>query len=335
VAAAAGVSPTTVSHALNGLGRLSEQTRNHVLEVATRLGYRANPSARNMRSSSSGIIAVINQLSEDAAWGAADLEYIMRLNQAVCAAAWASDSYPTLLPAGADARTLARMPLDGAILVDPLLGDPTLEGLDSLKIPTVTVGRDDRGQPGRAWWVDNDIRSSTLDALEHLARGGAERIMLLAADTGQSYMSDAVDSYVEWCERQGRRRRLVQLSAPFQADECFRAVSRACSARWPIDALYIVAEAFVRPSVDAVFAAGRSIPGGVQVAVASDSAVARSTRPALTALDLDPESIGATAVDLLLQRRSGAVGPQTVTVAATLVIRESTLESPTRLALPR
>ncbi|MFG2334213.1 LacI family DNA-binding transcriptional regulator, partial [Streptomyces sp. NPDC048604] len=43
VAAAAGVSITTVSDALNGKGRLPDATRRHVREVADRLGYR--PSA--------------------------------------------------------------------------------------------------------------------------------------------------------------------------------------------------------------------------------------------------------------------------------------------------
>ncbi|MFC8129420.1 LacI family DNA-binding transcriptional regulator, partial [Streptomyces sp. NPDC057302] len=39
VAAAAGVSITTVSDALNGKGRLPDATRRHVREVAERLGY--------------------------------------------------------------------------------------------------------------------------------------------------------------------------------------------------------------------------------------------------------------------------------------------------------
>ncbi|MFC8130872.1 LacI family DNA-binding transcriptional regulator, partial [Streptomyces sp. NPDC057302] len=39
VAAAAGVTITTVSDALNGKGRLPDATRRHVREVAERLGY--------------------------------------------------------------------------------------------------------------------------------------------------------------------------------------------------------------------------------------------------------------------------------------------------------
>lgn len=56
VAAAAGVSITTVSDALNGKGRLPDATRRHVREVADRLGYRPSaatgPSVPASRASS-------------------------------------------------------------------------------------------------------------------------------------------------------------------------------------------------------------------------------------------------------------------------------------------
>ena len=43
VAAAVGLSPTTVSHALNGKGRVDPATRERVARAADRLGYRAQP----------------------------------------------------------------------------------------------------------------------------------------------------------------------------------------------------------------------------------------------------------------------------------------------------
>lgn len=58
VAAAAGVSITTVSDALNGKGRLPEATRRHVREVADRLGYRPSAAARTLRTGRSGLIGL-------------------------------------------------------------------------------------------------------------------------------------------------------------------------------------------------------------------------------------------------------------------------------------
>jgi DNA-binding LacI/PurR family transcriptional regulator len=323
VAAAAGVSPTTVSHALNGMGRLSDATRQHVLDVAARLDYRANPSARNMRSAASGIIAVINQLSAGASFQASDLEYIMRLNQAICSAAWERDCYPTLLPSGVDAAFLSRIPLDGAILADPVRGDETLRALDELGIPAVTVGRDSALDPERQWSADNDIGAATTAALDHLAAGGAQRVCLVSADTGQTYMTDAVDAYRRWCAARGEPARLHVLGAPFSAADCFTAVLRECSGPRPADALYLVVEALVRPALDAVAEAGLTVPDQVQVVVASDSVMARAGRPALTAVDLHPDEIGAAALDLLSSRIAGEQ-PRTTLIPARLVVRGST-----------
>jgi DNA-binding LacI/PurR family transcriptional regulator len=323
VAAAAGVSPTTVSHALNGMGRLSDATRQHVLDIAAQLDYRANPSARNMRSAASGIIAVINQLAAGASFQASDLEYIMRLNQAVCRAAWDRDCYPTLLPPGVDKAFLGRIPLDGAILADPVRDDQTLRALDELRIPAVTVGRDAARPTDRQWLADNDIAAATGTALDHLAAGGAERICLVSAETGQSYMTDAFDAYLRWCAGRGRPARLHVLGAPFSAADCFTAVLRECSGPRPADALYLVVEAQVRPALDAVAEAGLTLPDQVQVAVASDSVIARTGRPALTAVDLHPDEIGAAAVDLLSSRMAGEAA-RTALVPASLVARAST-----------
>jgi DNA-binding LacI/PurR family transcriptional regulator len=331
VAAAAGVSLTTVSHALNGMGRLSEATRQRVIDAAARLEYRANPSARNMRSAASGVIAVINQLSEGASFQASDLEFIMRLNQAICLAAWERDCYPTLLPPGAGAGFLGRIPLDGAILADPVRSDGTLHALDDLGIPVVTVGRDAACSPDRQWWADNDIEATTSGVLDHLAAAGAESVCLVSADTGQSYMTDAVNAYLRWCGERGASARLHVLASPFSAGDCFAAVSRECSGPRPADALYLVVEALVRPALDAVADAGLTVPGQVQVAVASDSAMARTGRLALTAVDLHPDDIGAAAVGLLASRLAGEP-PRTAVVPASLVVRGSTRPVPAQPA---
>lgn len=57
VAKAAGVSPSTVSHVLNGKRPISDATKQRVHEAIRALGYEPNPNAQALRSTSSGIIA--------------------------------------------------------------------------------------------------------------------------------------------------------------------------------------------------------------------------------------------------------------------------------------
>lgn len=58
VAAAAGVAPITASRALSNKPDVKEETRQQILEVARRLGYRPNQPARALRTQRSALIGV-------------------------------------------------------------------------------------------------------------------------------------------------------------------------------------------------------------------------------------------------------------------------------------
>lgn len=60
VAAAANVSMMTVSRALNGHDRVSQETRDRVLAEAERLGYRPSSTARSLRANQSFLIGVFS-----------------------------------------------------------------------------------------------------------------------------------------------------------------------------------------------------------------------------------------------------------------------------------
>ena len=87
VAKAAGVSITTVSHALNDKGRVDPATRAHVMQVVGRLGYRANRHARGLRSGRSGALALLLPVQADVRTDEAlSLDFYMRLATTAAAA---------------------------------------------------------------------------------------------------------------------------------------------------------------------------------------------------------------------------------------------------------
>src|SRR5690625_4322500 len=59
VAAVAGVSPATVSHALNGTKFVSDEPRTRVLQAAKELNYRPSGVASSLRRQSSGVIGLV------------------------------------------------------------------------------------------------------------------------------------------------------------------------------------------------------------------------------------------------------------------------------------
>src|SRR5580704_2616877 len=88
VAAEAGVSITTVSHALNGKGRISETTRLHVQEAAKRLGYRPNSVARNLAGGRTGLIGLAVSQTLGGQFAIADFAYYSQLMSAASIAAF-------------------------------------------------------------------------------------------------------------------------------------------------------------------------------------------------------------------------------------------------------
>jgi len=59
IARRAGVSKTTVYRALSGQGRIGEDTRRRVLDIAEEAGYRPNRLARGLRRARTGLIGVV------------------------------------------------------------------------------------------------------------------------------------------------------------------------------------------------------------------------------------------------------------------------------------
>ncbi|MBD0862585.1 LacI family DNA-binding transcriptional regulator [Gordonia sp. zg691] len=323
VATRAGVSPSTVSQALNGAGRISEATRARVRDAAAELGYRPDPAAAGMRSGRTGLVAVIDRVPPQSTWRWDDLEFVVRLVHSVCGAAWEHNRYPVLLPSDSLELRLDGMPFDGAVLIDPLPSDPLLARLDDSGIAAVTMGRD-LDRPARRGWADNDKAEQCRQVVELFRRTGSVRPMLLSANTGQSYMHDNTEAFTSLTAGSGR---VLELPPSTSWDECRELVRQACAGPEPIDGVYILVEALVQPSLQAIHDAGLSIPDDIQVITSSDSNVSRSGPVSLTSFDLGPERLGHELVGMLVADSADADPRPTADsrlVPVELVERQST-----------
>ncbi len=171
-----GVSTTTVSHALNGKGRISDETRRHVREVADRLGYQPSAMARGLAGGRTGMLALVVSGAEDFSLQIGDFDYFLQLMNGATSSALRRGFSLTMLQTDGDLQVLDGLPLDGAIVIDPVAHDRIVERLTERGVPVVTTGRDIDG-PQDACWVDNDHVAGTRDVLDHLtaARRPAHR----------------------------------------------------------------------------------------------------------------------------------------------------------------
>jgi LacI family transcriptional regulator len=179
VATAAGVSVTTVSHALSGQGNLSGKTREKVQRVARELNYTPNRVASALRLQRTGIIGfvsdeiattpfagkiVLGAQDEAAARGLLLMLVNSNRDEAV-----ESRQISSLLEQQVDAIVYARMSHKLVSLPSELTG-----------IPTVVVDAED--SDGVAPWVAPDEVGIGRTATERLIAAGHRHIVHLSVD---------------------------------------------------------------------------------------------------------------------------------------------------------
>ena len=176
-----GLSPTTVSRALNGYPEVSEETRKRVTEAAEKFQYRPNARAQTLATGKSKSIGHIISMSNQA-------ELVNMVFSDFIAGAglvYARHGYTMTLKIVPDAEELAayralseRGTVDGVIVQAPARDDQRIACLASLNIPFVVHGRaSDVGTP-YAWLDVNNQRA--IDTLTtHLTDLGHRRIALV------------------------------------------------------------------------------------------------------------------------------------------------------------
>lgn len=325
VARAAGVSRTTVSHALNGKGRVAAATRERILAVAHELGYRPNAAALNLTQRRTGLLALMSSPLDPVPLGLLDADYFLALAPAASEAALRAGYALVLGPAGDATELWADLRLDGALVTDPLPSDRFVRDLEAQGTPVVTLGRDvDR--PGETWWVDSDLEDVMTQALDHLESVGAQRIALIAETPRHSYSIDEHTAYHRWQALRGREA-LVEEASGNNADAGFQAAQRLLQRPTDTrpDAVVTTLEGLALGVKLACDSASLAIPDDLMIVSVSDGPVLAQSQTSITASDLFPQEIGTTAVGLLIDRLEGrAPEPRSLVVSSALRVRGST-----------
>ncbi|WP_125264679.1 LacI family DNA-binding transcriptional regulator [Streptomyces alboflavus] len=316
VARAAEVSTATVSHALNGTGRLADATRRRVRATATALGYgapRTGPRTRTLG------IAVT---TFPGPWNYTEIAYFSRAVTAATAAAHAHGYAVTTLPAHrvADAawHTLA---VDGMLIADSPPGDPMARALRARGIPLVFDGVPGDVRAGDHW-VDNDHTATTRQVLDHLTAAGARRIALQSGSGTETYARVVTETYEEWCAAHGVPARAVRFDA---ADTEGRTFDALLTGPDRADAVYAAYDPGGRQLLAAARRHGLRIPEDLLLVCASEDPGYAETAPPVTTVSLNPELMARAAVDRLVALIESAdpPAPGPTAVPAALHVRTS------------
>ena len=173
-----GLSPATVSRALNGFPEVNAKTRELVQQAAEQLNYRPNQFARQLVSGRSGMIGMIIKSTEETYGNIAFFQVMSGLSTLLAEADLdlifqASKDQDIVAPYE---RMLKKTSPDAFILMGPEKNDPRIDFLKSKDIPFVVHGS--VGDPDYAFYdIDNkQVASSVVDVLCDL---GHSRIAMI------------------------------------------------------------------------------------------------------------------------------------------------------------
>ncbi len=326
VARTAGVSPATVSNAINNRRYVEAHTKLRIDAAVARLGYTPNVHARRLRSTGIGTIGLFSSMPFAISGQASRLGFLMEI--AATAAVTALESGFALLlvpPAGTGLPPFEELAIDAAIVLEPSVEDHYVEQLRKRGIPVVTIGRPCGAPAGIA---SIDIRSAETArlVLDHLRAMRSTRIALMIGTAQRNSYVETEAVYLETARLHDMQPVVVRVDEQGGEAAAYEATSRLLSAHASLDGIFAAVDTFASGALRALNEAGVAIPGAMRVATRYDGLRARESSPPLTAVDLHLGDVAARAVELLLEQKRSKGSSRKIVLAPlpVLVPRAST-----------
>ncbi len=322
VAREAGVAASTVSRALRNPRRVNTATREHVLRVAERLGYRPSPLATALQSGRTATVAMlVPDITNPHFFGT--IRGAERRASAAGITFILSDTEESADNERTKIEHLARS-VDGFILAASRMSDESILELAE-EHNLALVNREVRGLPSAV--VDTRVGSRQI--VEHLASLGHRSLVYLSGPHQSWLAGERWEALRQGAERHGIR--AVRLG-PFPP----RLVGGGAAA----DAVLVTGATAVVAHNDLLAIGvlrrlaerGVGVPERISVVGYDDIFGADFCVPSLTTLAGPQDKAGRSAVELLLENRSRSTARTTpdrrVMLPSHLVIRASTGQAP-------
>ncbi|MGN8026233.1 LacI family DNA-binding transcriptional regulator [Microbacterium sp. 22242] len=290
-----GVSRSTVSFAITGRGRVSEDMRRRVHAIASELGYRPNATARNLRGARTGMIAL--RLPPDST----SMSYYMEATFGIVEEADRAGMIVFMLPTEQRPEGFDQLPADAVIALDPALDDPVVRSLLAGRVPVITGEPVPDGLPAPRGEVTSDHEAAVRELMDHLLERGMRRPAMVLPDLQSHWAFTVRDTFVAWCAEHDQQPTLVTLPHPAENALIHDAVSDLVHEQdHPVDAILAVSDGTVLSVVTSAQRLGRRVGEDLLVAAFVDSEVLALAHPSITAIDLHPREFGRRCVQAAL-----------------------------------
>ena len=303
VAAAAGVSPATVSLVYNDKGEVAAATRERVLEAGRRLGYQPGWISKVFRSGRTNVLGIAVQHGTTSAWERTYLPYYRGIIAGAALEALDHGYTVTAVRVAADGSFDDRFSLDGMVIVDPRRDDPAVRLALSQGIAVIAEGGCLGDRPeGRIRSVRADVETGVPLVLDELRKKGARRPAFFRGPSDDLYTELSLDAYRTWCAAHAVEALEYTLPQDHRPIDGARELLSGDLGR--LDAVYCLNNTYGGATVAAAAELGLGIPDRLHVAAAAEAHEA-AVDPRLVYLELDPVESGATCVRMLIDLIEG------------------------------
>ena len=324
VAQAAGVSITTVSHAINGTRRVSDELRERVLKAMKELDYRPNILARGLRLGQTETIGLIvpdnsNLFFAEMARTIEDVGYSSGYSVILC------NSDDNVEKQQSYIQVLVAKQVDGIIFISTGEPDWDLKSLADDGVQVVIVDRDVPNVRADIVLLDNE--KAGYEATRYLIGLGHRRIACITGPSQLTPSAQRVDGY---------RRALIEagiaLDPAYTMTGDFRilggetAMTSLLNLEPRPSAVFVCNDMMAIGAIRSARSLGLNIPEHVSIVGFDDIPLARAMFPALTTMAQPITGMARIATELLIQRIRGQMNSterQRIVLTAKLIVRDS------------
>ncbi|MGB9682888.1 MAG: LacI family DNA-binding transcriptional regulator [bacterium] len=314
-----GVSPSTVSRALNNTGRMSQELRNKIVELAKKYNYIPNEAAKGLRTKSSMLLGLIvpdiaNPYYVNVARGAQDEADRYGYSIAICN----TDDKPDLEKKRI--ITLVKKQVDGLLVFNFFNNKDTLELLKTLSVPIILFNPPPRNYKFVHIKHDTSVISSLL---AYLLNKSYRKIAHIAGDQRTIVGTLRLRHFVHFLKSHNiplKEEWIIESDFTYKGG--YDAMKRLLSLEERPRAVWASNDMMAIGAMDAIKEAGLSVPKDIAVAGCDDIEYASLVSPKLTTIYKPKYELGTLAVKLLVNLIRGEE-ISIETLKDELIIRES------------
>jgi LacI family transcriptional regulator len=320
VAAASGVSPSTVSRILNGTAVVSEAKREAIDRAIAELGFVPNPIARGLAGGRTMSVGVITQAIDSPFYGVALRGIEEELGLAGYSPLFVSGHWD----ADEEARCidlLCSRRVDGMIVLTGRLSDEVLCKL-AQEMPVVVTGRALRAP--NLYALDFDHFEGARLATAHLLSLGHRRIAFIGGDPAHADAMERKRGYLAALDAAGLAcDPALMIEGTYQEDAGVAAVQYLLDRKIPVTAIFAANDQMAFGAALELYRRGLRVPDDVSLMGVDDIPAAAHSIPPLTTIRQSVHELGRLSAISLLELLAGKP-PAGLPPAPHLVVRAST-----------